>query len=141
MNDDTRVSLGCGSNVFGTIVDDFHRPLGFLCKQCGVSSNHRWIFFLAAKPTASCGLNHHGLPIGKIEKLFYGFMDVIRALHRAHHGHRAVTRDRDHALRLDIELLLMGYAVLSFDNSVSGCESLINVSPADQEALENIVCA
>src|SRR5215471_6544100 len=68
-------------------------------------------------------------------------MDVIRALHRAHHGHRTVTRDRDHALRLDIELLLKGYAVFSFDNSVSGCESLINVSAANQEPFENIVCA
>src|SRR6266849_1131964 len=68
-------------------------------------------------------------------------MDVVRTLHRAHHRHLTVARNSDHALRLDIELLLMRDSILALDDLISRGESLVDVTPSDQEPLEDIVVA
>ena len=44
-------------------------------------------------------------------------VDVVRALHRAPHGHAVVgVRDRQHAVRLDVQLFLRARLVLAFDD-------------------------
>src|SRR6266567_8280013 len=68
-------------------------------------------------------------------------MDVVRALHRAHHRHLTLTRNSDHTLRLDIELLLMRDSILALDDLIGRGESLVDVTPSDQEPLEDIVVA
>src|SRR5258708_1935656 len=68
-------------------------------------------------------------------------MNVVRALHRAHHRHLTVARNGDHALRLDVQLFLMRDSILALDDSIGRGESLVDVTASDQEALEDVVVA
>ena len=88
------------------------------------------ILFLAAEAAAGLHLDDADLLVRQVEQRRERFVDVVRALHRAPHRH-AVLRigDGDHAVRLDVELLLRAGLVLAFDDDRRRPRSAVSTSP------------
>jgi hypothetical protein len=107
----------CG-HVFGTVVDHFHWSPRLPGEQGRVSRDDRGILLLAAEAAAGLHLNNSNLLCWHLEERQERLLDVIRALHRAPDGD-AIDRigDGEHAVRLDVELLLGARLVLAFDHT------------------------
>ncbi len=69
-------------------------------------------------------------------------MHVVGALQRAPHGDAfGGVRARDHALRLDVELLLRAGFVFALDDELGVCPGGVDVALLHLEGLEDIVAA
>ena len=138
-----RVPLGRRRHVLGAAVDHLHRPAGLPRQQRRVTGDHRRKLLLAAEAAARLHLHDADAILGQVEQPGERVMDVVRALHRAPHGD-AVLRigDRQHAVRLDVELLLRPGLVLPLDDRRGACsERGVDVPFRDGVALEDVVGA
>ena len=83
-----------------------------------MAGENRRIFLLAAEPAARFHLHHANALGRKVEQPGERAVNVVGALHRAPHRHAGLRiRDGEHAVRLDIELLLRAGVVLALDDS------------------------
>src|ERR1035437_9297473 len=103
-----------------------------------MSRDHRRIFLLAAESTAGFRLHHADIWLlaqQAPERLVY----IEGALHGAMYRNAAILGIGDHAIRLDVDVLLMSRAVRAFDDQVGGREAGVDVAFVDSERFENDV--
>src|SRR5688572_12923095 len=65
-------------------------------------------------------------------------MDVEWTLQRAVHRDAAILGHGDHAVRLDVQLLLVSRSVFAFNDDVGAVESRADVALHDAEILEDL---
>ena len=119
-----RMPLGRGDHVLEPVVHHLHRPAGLPREQRGVTGEDRRIFLLAAEPAARFHLDHANAFGRKAEQPGERAVNVVGALHRAPHRHtRLRIRDGEHAVRLDVELLLGAGVVFALDHVAPPCET------------------
>ena len=118
------VALGGGGHVFGAVVDELDGAAGLHGEQGGVGADDGGEVFLAAEGAAGLGLDDAALFGREIEDEGEGVDKVEGALHAALDGDgvecsfRGEVRFGDHAVGLDVELLLGSGAVLAFEDEV-----------------------
>ena len=113
------MALGGRRDVLVAVVDHAHRPLRLERQQRRVDRHDRGVLLLAAEAAAGLGLDHDRLAVGQGQRALERGMDVVGALERAVDGDAAVrARDRDHALVLDVQLLLVADPVGALDDQV-----------------------
>src|SRR6202035_5837451 len=113
----------------GAVVDDLDGLARFPREKSGVTCNHGRIFLLAAEPAAGFGLHDADVVFRKAKKTVECFVHVVGALQRAPHRYAVGWIClRDHALRLDIELLLRAGFVVALDNEIGSAPSSLNVT-------------
>ncbi len=84
-----------------------------------MNRHDRRVLLLASEPSSGFRLDHHGLVIVELQCSLQGAMDVVGALQRADDPDGAVCfRERDCALRLDIQLLLQSNAKLTLHDEI-----------------------
>ncbi len=112
-----RVALGRRDHVFRAVVDELHRAAGLPRQQRRMGRDMRRVLFLAAEAAARLHLHDAHVVPRQAEQRRQRLVHVVRALQRSPDGD-AVRRagDGDHALRLDVELLLRAGFVLAFDD-------------------------
>jgi hypothetical protein len=94
-----------------------------------MARDHRGIFFLAAESAAGFRLDDAQLFRWQVEKPQECFVDIVRALHRTP-DRDALRRicGRDHALRLDVELLLRPGAIFPLDHEVGSGPDIVHAA-------------
>ena len=135
--DDGRVALGRGQHVLGAVVDQLHRPARLQRQQAGVPGDHRRVLLLAAEPAAGLRLHDADLVRRQAQQHRERPVHVVRALQRAVHGDAAVAGHGQHAVRLDVEVLLVAGPVLALDDEVGAPEALVDVALRDGDVLEH----
>ena len=136
------VALGGRGHVFGAVVDYFYGAAGFLREERGVRGDHRGIFFLAAESASGFRLDHAHPIFGQAEQRDQRLVDVVGALQRAPDGDAVGVVDlRDHALGLDVELLLRAGLIFAFDDEIGGGPHLVHVAFFHVEGFEDVVRA
>jgi hypothetical protein len=102
----------------------------------------RRVLFLPAEAPARLHLHDTYVVPRHAEQRRQRLVHVVRALQRSPHGD-AVRRtgDGDHALRLDVELLLRASFVLAFDDLRGLREHGVDVAALHEERLEDVVVA
>ena len=130
---------GCG-HVFRAVVNDLHGLARLERQQRRMPGDHRRIFFLPSETAAGLGLNHLHLVHRQVEQGHQRSVDVERTLHRSPDRH-ALLRviGGNHALRLDVELLLRAGFVLAFHDKVGAAPRALHVAALYQVSLENVV--
>ena len=103
-----------------------------------MSRDHRRIFLLAAESTAGFRLHHADICL-LAEQALERLVDIEGALNGAVNRDAALLGNGDHAIRLDVDVLLMSRAVRAFDDQVGGREAGVEVALVDRERLENDV--
>ena len=108
-----------------------------------MAGEDRRIFLLAAEPAARFHLHHANALGGQVEQPGERAVNVVGALHRAPHRHTGLRiRDGEHAVRLDVELLLGAGVVLALDRLCAAVRNAESTSPrCDEIALEDVVGA
>jgi hypothetical protein len=104
-----------------------------------VSGDDRWILFLASEAAAGFHLDDPNALSGDAEERGKGGVNVVRTLHRSPHRHAVGTGRCQHAVRLDVQLLLGASLVLAVDDDRSRGERRLDVAAADLVALEDVV--
>ena len=95
---------------------------------------------LAAEGAAGVLLHDNAVLGVETERALHGGVDVVRALHRAMDRDAAVRPGHgDHALGLDVELLLVADPVGSLDDQVRLGEARLQVPPGDGVVGEDVV--
>ena len=126
-----RVTLGRRRHVLGAAVDHLDRPARLPREQRRVAGDHRGILLLAAEASAS-------LHLDDADALGAAGRTVPRARGGCSTGHciepHTVTpcfgsADRQHAVRLDVELLLRAGLVLTFDDDDGLAANAASTSP------------
>src|SRR5262249_55076342 len=123
---DAGVTLGGGLDVLGAIVDEAHRPAALLREERGVERDDRGVLLLAAEAAAGHRLGDVDPLRGELERLEEGLVDVERALDRAGRVGSLVIPPRDHALGLDVELLLVAGRVAPLDDDIARGDGLLD---------------
>src|SRR5439155_19420287 len=119
VSDDSWMTLGGRRQVLMAVVDQSDWPPRLAGEQRGMNRHDRGVLLLATRPAARLRLDHHGLLIAELQRSLQGAMDVVGALQRADDPDGAVCfRERDCALRLDIQLLLQSNAKLTFHDEI-----------------------
>jgi len=134
------VALGGEEDVLVAVVDDLHRLAGLQRRQRAVAGDHRRELLLAAEGAADRLLPHADLLRGQAERFMEFVHHIIRTLQAAAQEHAAVLlRNGDHALRLDVELLLVARRVLAFDNEIGLGQPRGHVALDDGLAAEHVL--
>ena len=116
MPHDRRMPLGRRQQIFDTVVDHLDRPAGLAREDRRMTRQHRRVFFLAAESAAGFRL-HDAHALGRqLQQHDQRLVHVVRALQRSVDGHLAVAGHGDHAVGLDVELLLVAGAIFAFDD-------------------------
>ena len=103
-----------------------------------MAGDHHEVLFLAAEPAAGLGLDDANLVVGQPHEHGERAMHVVRTLERTVDRDRpAGPGHRHHAVRLDIELLLVAHAILALDDRIGGCEPLLDAALVDGNPLED----
>jgi hypothetical protein len=107
-----------------------------------VPRDHRRVLLLAAEAAAGLHLYDAHFLGRQREQAGERLVDVVGALHRAPHGHavRGIG-DGEHAVRLDVELLLRAGLVVPFDDDDVAGERRVDVALLHHVALEQVVGA
>ena len=138
------MALGRGGHVFCAVIDDLDGMAGFICEQCGMAGDQARVFLFAAERSAGLGLENADLFVGKIEGNFKGSVDVERALHGPDNGDafnvtfKVFSDFGQHAVGLDIKLLLGAGLVLAFDDEIGLREGCVNIAVLEVEVLEDV---
>ena len=136
------MALGGGGDVLEPVVRDLDRPAALPRQQCCVPADHGGILLLAAEASARHGLRDPHLLGRQAEDARERLVHVVGTLERAAHEDAVVLRAlRDHAVVLDVELLLVPAAVLALDHAVGGGEAGIEIAARDRDLLEDVVVA
>ena len=140
MGDHRRMALGGDRDVLVTIVDQADRAADRQGEHGGVDGEPRRELLLAAEGAAGVLLDDHAVLGVEAERPLHGGVHVVRALERAMDRHAAVRPGHgDHALRLDVELLLVADPVGSLDDQVRLGEPRLEVTPGDVVLGEDVV--
>src|SRR5664279_3719576 len=107
----TGMALRRRLDVLLPVVDHLHGPAALLREQEGMESEKRGVLLLPAESAARHGLRHVHVRVVEAERALDTLVNVERALQRAHQMSPVGVPEREHALRLDVELLLMVRAV------------------------------
>ncbi len=134
--DDARMPLRRRDHVLDAVVHELDRTARLDREDGGVPRDHGGVLLLAAESAAGLGLDDADLLLRQVEEHPEGPVDVVRTLERAVNGDPAVLRDRDDAVRLDVELLLQPDAVLPLDDAVRLGEAAAEVPLLDHDFLE-----
>ena len=136
MAHDRGMPLGRRQQILDAVVDHLHRTAGLEREDRGVARQHRRVFFLAAEAAAGFRL-HHPDAIGRqLQQHDQRLVHVVGTLQRSVDRHLAVAGHRDHAVGLDVELLLMGGAIFAFDHEISIPKPQIDIALVDRDLLE-----
>src|SRR5450759_1706449 len=98
-------------DVLLPVVDHLHGPAALFREQERMESEERGVLLLPAESAARHGLRHVHVRVVEAERALDALVDVERALQRAYEMSPFRVPEREHALRLDVELLLMVRAV------------------------------
>ena len=128
--------LGRGHHVFHSIVYQLDRAARLECEQGRMRRDVRRILLFSAESSARLGLHDSNVGHGASQDDGESTMSVVRALDRAIDCHPAIFRDRDHALWLDVDMLLMSGTVGAFDDVVGGRKAGLDVALLDEDRLE-----
>ena len=135
-----RMPFRRGRHVFRTVVEELHRAAGLPGEQRGMPGDDRRILLLAAESSAGLHLHHTDFFRGDVEQTNQRLVDVVGALHRTPDGDaRFGIGNREHAVRLDVELLLRTRLVLAFHDRRRVAKCLIDITARDQIRLEQVV--
>ena len=135
-----RVPLGRRDHVFGAVVDELHGAAGLPRQQRGVAGDHRGYSSLPPKPPPVSICTTRTLLARQREQRHQCAVHVVGTLQRAPHRHALVRAgDRDHSVRLDVQLLLRAGFVLTFDNELRVVPDGVHVAVFDLVALEDVV--
>ena len=128
-----RVALGREEHVLMAVVDDLHRPAALEREQRAVAREQGRELLLAAERAADRRLADADLLERQPERGHELRADVVRALQAALDQHAAVRlRRADHALRLDVELLLVAGLVGALDHVRRRGERALRVALHDR---------
>ncbi len=140
MGDHRRMALGGDRDVLVAVVDEADRAADRQGEHGGVDGQPRRELLLAAEGAAGVLLDDHAVLGVEAQRPFHGGVHVVRALQRAVDRHAAVlARHGDHALRLDVELLLVADPVGPLDDHVRLGEPGVEVAPGDVVLGEDVV--
>jgi len=106
-----------------------------------VQRNDRRVVFLAAETAAGGGLDHSDPVCRSRQRVHHGGMYVVRALHGPFDHHDAVIRERQHALRFEVDVLLGAGPVGPLDDVRSIGQGLLYVAFDYGEVFEDVVVA
>ena len=113
------MTLRSRCEVLVPVVDEADWPSRLAGEERRMNRHDRRVLLLASEPSSGFRLDHHGLLIVELQCSLQGAMDVVGALQRADDPDGAVCfRERDCALRLDIQLLLQSNAKLTFHDEI-----------------------
>jgi hypothetical protein len=134
------MALGGGGDVLEPVVHDLDRAAALPRQQRGVPADHRGVLLLAAEASARHGLGDPHLVRRQPEDAGERLVHVVGALERAAHEDPALRRALgDHAVVLDVELLLVAAAVLALDDPVGGGKAGVEIAARDRDLLEDVV--
>ncbi len=120
-----RMALGRGRHVFRAVVNNLDGSTGFPGEEGRVPRDHRRIFFLAAEAAARLDLHDANFVFRQIEQFQQRLVNIIRALHRTPDSHAVCgAGNRNHAVVLDVELLLRARAIFAFDDEIGAVPRL-----------------
>jgi hypothetical protein len=136
--DDRGVALGRGRHVLEAVVDELHRAARLQGEERGVAGDDRRVVLLAPETAARLGLDDPD-PVGrKTQQADERLVHVVGALERPVHRDAAVGRNRDHPLRLEVDVLLASGPVLALDDDVGRGESSGELALLDGDLLEGV---
>ena len=97
----------------------------------------RRILLLAAEPAARLHLHDAHAIGGQAEDGLERLLHVVGALKRAEQRDAIVFRHGDHAVRLDVGVLLVTHAVFALDDEIRRAETGLDVALVDRNRLED----
>ncbi len=133
---DRRMPLGRGHHVLHAIVDHLDRPARLEREQRRVGRDIDGYSSLPPNPPPVSVCTTRTCDTACTQDDGKRTMGVERALDRAVDRHPAIFRNGDHALWLDVDVLLMPGAVRPFDDVVGGREAGLDVAFLDEDRLE-----
>ena len=136
MTHDRGMTLRRRQHVLDAVVDQLGRAARLHRHQRGVAGNHRRILLFPAEAAARFGLDDPDLLRRETEQHGQRAMDVVGTLQRPVQRDAAIFRNRDDAVRLDVELLLVTGAVLALDDQIRLGHSLVEPPLLDGDGLE-----
>ena len=136
------MALGRRSQILHAIVGHLHHVPALHRQQRRVRSQRRRVIFLPSKRAARLGLDHAHFIFFEIEHRKQRLVHVVRALQRTPHRNAALlTPFRDHAVVLDVEVLLRAGTILALHNVRCVRPRGVHIPLLQQETLQNIVRA
>ena len=140
--DDGGMAFRGGGDVLEAVVDELDRPAALPRQQRGVRADHRRVVLLAPEPATRDRLDHAHLLRRQGEHALQGVVHEVGALERAAHHDAALGGALgDHAVVLDVELLLVPAAVDPLDHEIRVRETRHEVAVRDVVLLEEVVLA
>ena len=140
--DHGRVPLRGRRDVLEPVVHDPHWPAALPRQQRGVPADHRRIFLLAAEAAPRDGLHDPHLGIRQRKRARQRLVHVVGTLQRSPHRKAAVSGAlRQHAVVLDVQLLLVAAAVLALDDHVGAGKPGVEITARDRDRLHHVVVA
>ena len=130
------MALGRRDHVLHPVVDHLDRPAGRAREERRVAREDGRILLFAAEASARLGLHDAHALARQAQQHAERALHVVRTLQRADHGDAVLGRNGEHAVGLDIELLLVRHAVLALDDLVGEAKALVDRSFVDGDLLE-----
>ena len=128
-----RMPFGRRDHVFRAVVDELHGSTRLPREQRRMPGDHGRILLLAAEPATGLHLHDADLLGRQAEERRERVVDVVRALHGSPDRHAALRAgDRQHPVRLDVQLLLRAGHVLALDDDGRRAERLVHVAARDR---------
>ena len=146
--DDSWMALGRRREVLVAVVHQANRSPCFAGQQRGMNRHDGGILLLAPKTAAGFGLNDHRLVVRQVHGALQSSVDVVGTLQRRDDGHsrtpsprpQVPIRNRDGALRLDVQLFLQTNAerTLNHHHILPTLQVLQNLAFPDFDRAENL---
>ena len=134
------MALGGGLHVLAAVVDHFDGAAGLGSEQRGVQREDGGVIFFAAEAAAGGCLHGANASFIAVEGVLECVEDVVRALHAAldADGFGGGVHPGDHAVALDVDVLLRAGFVLAFDDDRRAGERCLGIAFVDSEMFEDV---
>jgi len=95
------------------------------------------VVFLAAEAAAGFHLHDAHLVLRQAKQHDQRAVNVVGALQRPVHRDAAILRHGQHAVRLDVEVLLVARPVLALEDEIGASETLVEIALRNRDRLEH----